>query len=145
MAGDEDVTLGELARRFDRFERSITEGLANFQANFVTAQVWQAEKRILEDQRTSLGREIADLKSASRSGHAEKVLEHKELHLRIDNLTAELAKREREKAVAERAAEQAAAKEKAQRVFTLITAAVAAILSLASGIALAVIINAIGV
>lgn len=145
MAGEEDVTLGEMSRRFDRFEKAMLDSMRELHTNFVTSVVWQAEKRIIEDQRTSLGREIADLKSTARTAHAEKVLEHKELHARIDTLRAENEKKERERIAAEAAAEDAIRKEKAKQVFTLVAAGFSAILSIGAAVVVAIIVNGIGV
>ena len=145
MPGDEDVTLGEMSRRFDRFEKSVLESIQGMHTNFVTTVAWQAWQELMENQRTALGREIAELKGNAKTAAAEKVLEHRELHLRIDNLRADLEAKERAREIAEKAAQDAEAKAKAQRTFTLVAAGFAAILSLGSGIALAIIVNAIGV
>lgn len=144
MANDEDVTLGEMWRRFDRFEKSVLDSIRDLHSNFVTTAAWQAWQTLMENQRTGLGREIAELKSSAKTASAEKVLEHKELHGRIDLLKAELAMKERERLDAEKALADSQRKEKAQRVFTLVAAGFAAILSIGSGIIVASALNAIG-
>ena len=121
MPGDEDVTLGELGRRFDRFEKTIGEALRELGSTFVTAAVYQAEKKIAEELRAAMGREIGELKAAQKTAAAEKVLEHKELHLRIDNLKADLA-----------AKDESLRKEKAQRYFAIGLAILGTILGVAA-------------
>lgn len=82
MAGEEPMTIGELGRLMKQLATEVRED----RRNYLALQVWEVEKRALEESRRTMGREIGELRRALDTVDAEKGTEHKVLHDKIADL-----------------------------------------------------------
>jgi hypothetical protein len=94
---EDDVTTGELARLI----RGIREDIRDMHKSFLAVQVWEVEKRAIEEARASMGREIGTLRNTLATMEAEKEAEHKAIELELKKVRSdayardETARRER--------------------------------------------------
>lgn len=82
MAGEEPMTIGELGRLMKTLAAEVRED----RRNYLALQVWEVEKRTLEESRRTMGREIGELRRALDNVDNEKESEHKVLHNKIADL-----------------------------------------------------------
>jgi hypothetical protein len=85
VAGDDDITLGELGRLIKGLSQQITD----IPRNFLALQVWAVEKAALDEQRRGMGREIGELRAQIEKMKTEKQAEHKAFDLELDTIRAE--------------------------------------------------------
>lgn len=82
---EDDVTTGELARLI----KGIREDIRDMHRNFLAVQVWEVEKRAIEDARRTMGREIGELRNTLSTMEAEKEAEHKAIDLELKTIRKE--------------------------------------------------------
>lgn len=82
MAGEEPMTIGELGRLMKQLATEVRED----RRNYLALQVWEVEKRALEESRRTMGREIGELRRALDTVDGEKASEHRALHDKIADL-----------------------------------------------------------
>jgi hypothetical protein len=120
VAGDdENVTLGELSRLIVGLRNDIVR----MQETYVTAKVWEVEKRAFEDRHQAMGREIGGLRADIEKMKTEKQAEHKAFDLELDTIRADAA-----------AKTEQARKGRAQTWLAIGLATFAAILSIGGGL-----------
>ncbi len=144
MAGvDDDVTLGEIARRFDRFESNIGGQLRDMAQNSISAAVWAVEKRALEERDQAQGRERADLRGKLTATEQAKKLEHDAIDQKIAAVRSESAEAVQGLQTRLDARDEAVRKERAQRNLAIGLAVLAAILGIISTVTSASISSAL--
>lgn len=85
MTADEPMTLGELGRLMKALAVEVRED----RRNYLALQVWEVEKRALEERDRMMGREIGGLRTQLGNIDTEKEHEHKELNAKIHALREE--------------------------------------------------------
>ena len=142
MAGDEDVTLGELGRRITDLAAEIRQ----MPTSYVSIRVWEVERAALEEQRRTMGREIAQLRTRIETMETEKDAEHKaftvelarqEKEARIERERIERESKHRDQAATDKAATAAeqARKDRNRNWFAIGLVALAGVITLIVGLA----------
>lgn len=140
MAEEDISTIGELGRLI----RTLQQDVRDIPKSFLALQVWEVEKRAMEESRRNLGREIGELRSANERVKAEKKADHDAFELelrrqeadyltRISTLKAKLDERN-----------EAARKERARNWFAIGLAALGVIFTAIGGVLVANINTALG-
>jgi hypothetical protein len=88
MAGDEEVTLGEVYRLILGLQKDFRESAARS----MSLQLWEVEKRSFEEKFASQGGEIAKLQSQIETAASAKDHEHKALNAAIMGVREESAR-----------------------------------------------------
>lgn len=97
MGDDEPMTLGELGRLM----KALTAEVREDRRNFLAVQVWEVEKRALEERDRAMGREVNGLRSTLDNlniaiDHENKALANQIQGLREENrVQAEQARKDR--------------------------------------------------
>lgn len=125
MAGEEGelpTTIGELGRLM----RSLAKEVREDRRSYLALQVWEVEKRALEESRRTMGREIGELRRSLDNVDSEKEAEHKALHDKIADLE-----------VKRQAGIEQARKDRAKVWVAIGLAALGAVLAVVGGVATA--------
>lgn len=125
MAGDEDITLGELSRLIT----GLRSDIVRMQETYVTARVWEVEKRAFEERHASMGREISQLRSRADAVEAAKDAEHKAFDRDLQAVKQAFAEKLAELQLADNAKAEQSRKGRAQTWLAIGLAAFAAILA----------------
>jgi C4-dicarboxylate-specific signal transduction histidine kinase len=89
MAGDEEMTVGELGRLVKGLAAEIRED----RKSYLALAVWQVEKSNFEERFRNQGREIGELRTTLKTMETEKDAEHKALNIELAAVRKEGAER----------------------------------------------------